>query len=149
MFKKSEIFTVGCDHAGYALKEFVKDKLRAAGYTIKDFGTFSTDSVDYPNVAHTLATAINEGEYTSGMLICGSGNGVCMVANKYPKVRAAVCWNIEQARLTRLHNNANVICLPGRFIDFEEAYHAVTEFLNTNFEGGRHQIRVNKISNTI
>ncbi|HEX7412120.1 MAG TPA: RpiB/LacA/LacB family sugar-phosphate isomerase, partial [Bacteroidales bacterium] len=85
--------------------------------------------------------------YSSGMLVCGSGNGVCMVANKYPNVRAALCWNTEQARLSRMHNKANIICLPGRFIDFEEAYQTLTEFLTTNFEGGRHQIRVNKIPN--
>jgi ribose 5-phosphate isomerase B len=149
MFKKSGIFAVGSDHAGFALKEFLKDKLRASGYTVKDFGAFSTDSVDYPDVAHPLAAAVNEGVYARGLLVCGSGNGVCMVANKYPNIRAALCWNTEQARLTRMHNNANILCLPGRFIDFEEAYQAVTEFLTTNFEGGRHQVRVNKIPLTI
>jgi len=149
MFEKSGIFTVGSDHAGYALKEFLKEKLRASGYTVKDFGAFSPDSVDYPDVGHALAAAVNEGIYTSGMLVCGSGNGMCMVANKYPNIRAALCWNTDQARLSRMHNDANVICIPGRFIDFEEAFHALTEFLNTNFEGGRHQLRVNKIPNTI
>ena len=145
MFEKSGIFAVGSDHAGFALKEFLKDKLRASGYQVKDFGAFSTDSVDYPDVAHALAAAVNDKVYSSGMLVCGSGNGVCMVANKYPNVRAALCWNTEQARLTRMHNNANIICLPGRFIDFDEASQALTEFLTTHFEGGRHQARVNKI----
>ena len=145
MFKKTEIFAVGSDHAGFALKEFLKDKLREAGYIVKDYGAFSPDSVDYPDVAHLLAAAVDNGVHKAGMLVCGSGNGVCMVANKYPNVRAALCWNIEQARLTRMHNNANIICFPGRFIDFDEASQALTEFLTTNFEGGRHQARVNKI----
>ena len=145
MFDKSEIFAVGSDHAGFELKEFLKEKLRSFGYTVKDFGAFTTDSVDYPDVAHALASQVNDGVYKRGMLICGSGNGVNMVANKYPNVRSALCWNAYQARLTRMHNNANIICFPGRFIEYDEAFLALKEFLNTSFEGGRHQARINKI----
>jgi ribose 5-phosphate isomerase B len=145
MFEKTEIFAVGSDHAGFELKEYLKEKLRSLGYTVKDFGAFTTDSVDYPDIAHALASQVNDGVYQRGMLICGSGNGVNMVANKYPNVRSALCWNAHQARLTRMHNDANIICFPGRFIDYDEAFLALKEFLNTSFEGGRHQARVNKI----
>lgn len=137
------------DHGGFEMKEFIKTKLEDIGYTIKDFGTNSEKSVDYPDMIHPIAKAINDGEYSIGIIFCGSGNGAQMVANKYPNVRAGLCWNEEQAMLTRLHNNANVLSLPGRFIDFDEAWKMVQVFLSTDFEGGRHKGRVDKISVTL
>lgn len=145
MVDKSKIIPIACDHAAFALKEYIKEKLSAQGFELKDFGAYSEERVDYPDMAHPLASAINKGEFERGIIMCGSGNGIAMTANKYPGVRAGLCWNAEQAELTRLHNNANIISLPGRFIDFEEALKAVLIFLNTEFEGGRHQQRVEKI----
>jgi ribose 5-phosphate isomerase B len=109
-------------------------------------GTYSADSVDYPDFIHPLAKGVNDGKYKRGIIICGSGNGAQMVANKYPKVRAALCWSAEIARLARQHNNANILALPGRFIDFDTAAGLAEIFLTTAFEGGRHSQRVNKIS---
>lgn len=146
MWEKDKILAVASDHAGYALKEFLKENLTAAGYKLHDFGTFSEDSTDYPDFAHKLGHAVNTGDFERGIVICGSGNGVNMVVNKYPNVRGALCWNSEQAELTRLHNNANVLSLPGRFIEFDEAKKAAVLFLETDFEGGRHQRRVDKVS---
>ncbi len=108
-------------------------------------GTNGTESVDYPDFIHPLAKAINDGQYPKGIILCGSGNGAQMTANKYPNVRAGLCWTVEQAELTRLHNDANIISLPGRFVSFEDALEMVHVFLNTDFEGGRHQKRVNAI----
>ena len=107
--------------------------------------TYSEDSVDYPDFIHPVASKINDASYYMGIIICGSGQGASMTANKYPHVRAGLCWDMEQARLTRLHNNANIIALPGRFIDFDLAVEMVITFLNTEFEGGRHQKRIDKI----
>lgn len=149
MLDKSNIIPVACDHGGYELKENLKEKLIEEGYLIHDFGTFSNESMDYPDVAHPLAQAINKAQFVRGILICGSGNGVCMTANKYSNVRAALCWNTELAKLARLHNDANILCLPGRFIDFEEAWIAVKVFLSTEFEGGRHINRIEKLKNTL
>lgn len=135
---------VGSDHAGYRFKENIMDFLEKEGFKVKDFGCFSEDSVDYPDFAHPVAEAVEKDGI--GILICGSGNGVCMTANKHKKIRAALCWTIETARLARLHNDANIICLPARFIDIDLAKAIVNTFLNTVFEGGRHQNRVKKIA---
>ncbi len=137
---------VACDHAGYELKEEIFNMLKQAGYQVVDLGTNSTDSVDYPDFVHPLAESIEKSENDYGILICGSGNGVAMTANKYQKVRAAICWNEEITTLARQHNNANVIALPARFIAPELAKKMVNIFLSTEFEGGRHANRVNKIA---
>ena len=137
---------IGADHGGFEHKESIKKFLEEKGIEVKDFGTYSEDSVDYPDLIHPLAKAINDGEYSKGIIMCGSGNGAQMTANKYPNVRAALCWNEEQAELTRLHNNANILSLPGRFIPMETAWKMVSLFLSTDFEGGRHLQRVEKIS---
>ena len=134
------------DHGGFAMKEYLKAKLEMDGYEIKDFGTFSEDSVDYPDMIHPAAKAINDGEIERGIIMCGSGNGAQITANKYPNVRAGLCWTVEQAELTRLHNNANIMSLPGRFVDFELAWEITKKFLSTKFEGGRHTKRVEKIN---
>lgn len=149
MFDKNNELVIGSDHAGFKLKDFLLAKLKEKGYRLHDFGTYSEDSTDYPDYAHQVGNAVNKGNSSMGIVICGSGNGVNMVVNKYPNVRGALCWNSEQATLTRLHNNANVIALPARFIDADEALVAVENFLNTEFEGGRHQNRVEKISQCI
>ena len=145
MFDKNQVIPVGADHGGVELKDFLTAEMTASGYKFKDFGTFSKDSVDYPDFFHPVAKLINEGANEFGIIICGSGQGAAMTANKYPNVRAALCWDIEQAKLTRLHNNANIISLPGRFVDFKTALLMVDIFLNTGFEGGRHVNRINKI----
>ncbi len=144
MEKKGKII-ISSDHAGYQYKEKMSDFLEKSGYTIKDFGCYSEESVDYPDFAHPVAEAVEKGKNSVGILICGTGNGVCMTANKHKKIRAALCWTVEIARLSRLHNDANIICLPARFIDFDTAREIVNTFLNTSFEGGRHQNRVKKI----
>jgi len=140
---------IASDHGGFELKEFLKSKLSEEGYQVKDFGTGSNESVDYPDYIHPLASAINKGLVQKGIIICGSGNGAQITANKYPNVRAALAWNEEQARLSREHNDANIISLPGRFLDFDVAWKMVQVFLSTGFEGGRHARRVNKIPQTI
>ena len=134
------------DHGGFAMKEFLKKRLEEGGYEVFDFGTFSEESVDYPDFIHPLAKAVNDGEYVRGIIMCGSGNGAQITANKYQNVRAGLCWNEEQTLLTRQHNNANIMSIPGRYIPFEQAWEMVKIFLNTPFEGGRHQRRVEKIS---
>ena len=144
-----EIIAMACDHAGFELKEVVKKHLSDLGYDVKDYGTNSSESVDYPDFAHQLGYAINSGEYKRGIVICGSGNGVQITVNKYPGVRCALCWNTEIAHLGRQHNDCNVVSLPARFIPQETALQIVDEFLNTPFEGGRHQRRVEKISKII
>ena len=149
MFDKQKVLPISCDHGGFEMKEFLKEKLSSLGYTIKDLGTFSTDSIDYPDYIHPLASAINNGEYELGIILCGSGNGAQMTANKYSNVRAGLCWSVEQAELTRMHNDANILSLPGRFVSFDIALEIATTFLSTAFEGGRHQNRVEKISKTI
>ena len=146
MVDKSKTLALGCDQGGYKLKEFVKIKLAESGYSVRDFGSFSPDSIDYPDVAHPVALAVENGHYAMAILICGSGNGICMTANKHAGIRAALCWNTEIAHLARQHNDANIICLPGRFISENEALSAVMVFLATNFDGGRHKTRIDKIS---
>ena len=145
MFDKNHVIPIGADHGGVRLKGFLISKLSAEGYKFKDFGTFSDASVDYPDFIHPVAKLINEKNNEFGIIICGSGQGAAMTANKYPNIRAGLCWNMEQAKLTRMHNNANIISLPGRFVDFQAAIEIVKVFLNTNFEGGRHINRINKI----
>ena len=145
MFDKSKTLALGCDQGGYALKEYIKIKLAESGYSVRDFGAYTAESIDYPDVVHPIASAVNQGQFPMALLICGSGNGVCMTANKYPGIRAALCWNTELARLSRAHNDANILCLPGRFITDNEALSAVKAFLTTEFEGGRHKTRIDKI----
>jgi len=145
MTKTGITLAMASDHGGFAMKEFLKNKLENQGYKINDFGTFSEDSVDYPDFIHPLAREINQRKIEKGIIMCGSGNGAQMTANKYPNVRAALCWDKEQTILTRQHNNANVLSLPGRFISFEMAWEMVQLFLTTEFEGGRHIKRVEKI----
>ena len=137
---------ISCDHAGFELKERVKAILAEKGYAIEDFGPATADRMDYPDAIHPLAKAIDKGEFELGIIICGSGNGVAMTANKYPNVRAGIAWNPELAKLTRQHNDANILSLPARFISEETALACVDAFLTTNFEGGRHAVRVNKIA---
>ena len=136
---------IGCDHAGFEMKEQIIRHLKDQGYDIQDKGAFSTESVDYPDFAHSVAKAIENEEADLGILLCGSGNGISMAANKHQGIRAALCWKKEIAELARLHNNANVLSLPARFISDKEALEIVDVFLSTEFEGGRHERRVNKI----
>lgn len=137
---------IGGDHAGYEYKKKLVNKLEALGYEVKDFGPFSDASVDYPDYVHPLSTALEEGKFDLGIVICGSGNGVAITANKYQGIRAALCWNVELAALARQHNNANVLAIPARFIAYELAEEITETFLTTDFEGGRHLNRVNKIA---
>ena len=136
---------IGNDHAGYKLKEYIKLDLLKKGIEIEDIGAYSEESVDYPDFAHPLSEKVENGEFDLGILICGTGNGISIAANKHKGIRCAICWNKELAKLAREHNNANIIPLPARFISNEEALLSVYTFLNTPFEGGRHEIRVNKI----
>ena len=142
----SKKIAIGGDHAGYQYKEQLVKHLHEQGYEVKDFGPGSDASVDYPDHTHPLAEAVAEKSYDLGILICGSGNGVCMTANKHQGIRAALCWNDELAALARQHNNANVLCLPARFVAYELAQQMTDTFLTTEFEGGRHARRVEKIS---
>jgi len=146
MTQEQQLIPIGSDHAGFKLKEFLIESLITKGFSFEDFGTFYEESVDYPDFIHPVAAWINKHPDKKGIVICGSGQGANMTANKYLKVRAALCWNVEQAKLSRLHNYANIIALPGRFIDFEEAVECVKVFFLTPFEGGRHIKRVEKIS---
>ena len=136
---------LGADHAGFSYKEQLKEHLRSLGYTPDDKGTHSADSVDYPDFAHPVASMVACGEAACGILVCGSGNGVCMTANKHDEVRAALCWTVELAQLARRHNDANVLCVPARFVTYEDAVAMTAAFLNTPFEGGRHERRVEKM----
>jgi len=135
---------IASDHAGYAYKEELKKKL-AEIYEIIDYGTHSAESMDYPDVAHELAQSVSSGLTDMGIILCGSGNGVCMTVNKHQNIRGALCWDDELALLARQHNDANILCLPARFIAVEKAFGMAELFLNTPFEGGRHQKRVGKI----
>ena len=137
---------IGGDHAGFHYKERIVSFLKEEGHIIKDFGTYTADSADYADFAHPVALAVESKEFHFGVLICGSGNGVAITANKHQQIRAALCWNEELAGLARQHNNANVICMPERFVPYELAEKMVSKFLSTGFEGGRHEKRVNKIS---
>ena len=136
---------IGSDHRGYNVKQELIKIIDDKGYQYHDYGSSAEESVDYPDVTRVVAEAVACGEYERGILVCGTGIGVCITANKYQDIRAALCWNQELASLARQHNNANVICIPARFVDFETAIDMIQVFLNTAFEGGRHQNRVNKI----
>ncbi|GAA4744014.1 ribose 5-phosphate isomerase B [Flavisolibacter ginsenosidimutans] len=146
VFDLSRPVVVGSDHAGFEYKSMIIEMLQNKGLSVKDVGAYSKDSVDYPDFAHPVAAAVENGEAAFGVLICGSGNGVAITANKYPNVRAGLCWNNEVAGLIRQHNNANVICLPARFVSPPAAEEMVNIFLSTEFEGGRHGTRVAKIA---
>lgn len=136
---------IACDHAGFYMKEILVKFLIKEGYKIRDFGTDSEESVDYPDYGHPMVRAVENNEYDYGISICGSGNGINMVANKYPGIRSALCWNIEISELARSHNNANICALPGRFISQAQAIAIIKVFLNTKFDGGRHERRIKKI----
>jgi ribose 5-phosphate isomerase B len=144
-FDKNLPIAIGADHAGFEYKEDIKKLLQGMGWKVDDKGTYSLESVDYPDFAHPVATMVEDGKAAAGILVCGSGNGVCMAANKHKGIRAALCWTDELASLARQHNNANVICIPARFVPINEAERMVKLFLSTAFEGGRHERRVEKI----
>lgn len=145
-FKLSKPIAIGSDHAGFDYKEDLISFLEGKGLPFTDFGTSSTDSVDYADFAHPVAQSIEKGECSFGILLCGSANGVAITANKHQGIRAAVCWGEELAKLAREHNDANVICIPARFVREGDAEKMVNIFINTVFEGGRHAARVNKIA---
>lgn len=140
---------IGSDHAGFLLKEHIKSVLGTEGYLFDDFGTDSEASMDYPDSAHPVAREVQKGNYPYGILLCGSGNGMAITANKYGGIRAALCWNEEITRLSRLHNDANILAIPARYLSREEAVNFCRVFLETTFEGGRHIRRVEKISNIL
>jgi ribose 5-phosphate isomerase B len=137
---------IGCDHAAFLLKEKMKSYLESKGFEVKDYGCYSEERADYPDFAHPVANAVESKEFDFGLLMCGSGNGINMTANKHKGIRSALCWNAEIAELARLHNDANILTLPARFITEEEAKKCIDIFYSTGFEGGRHTDRVNKIS---
>ncbi len=143
--QKTTSIGIASDHAGYELKSFVKKYLQDKGFVVKDFGTHSVESVDYPDFAHPLGDYVESASNILGISICGSGNGISMTLNKHQGVRAALCWNAEIAALAMQHNNANVCSLPARFVSNEEALEIIDAFLSSEFEGGRHIARVNKI----
>lgn len=139
------IIPIGCDHAGFQLKETLKSYLEEKGYEVKDFGCYTEDSIDYADFAHPVADMVETTEGLKGILICGSGNGINMTANKHQGIRAALCWKKEIAQLAREHNDANILTLPARFISEAEGKEMVDTFFSTEFEGGRHQRRIDKI----
>jgi len=142
---ENQMIAVGSDHAGFDYKEKIKEMLIAEGYSVNDFGTFSKDSVDYPDFVHPLAESVEKKETDFGILVCGSGQGVCITANKHQDIRAALCWTKDLAKMTRKHNNANVLCLAERYMELTDVLEIVKTFLATEFEGGRHERRVSKI----
>jgi ribose 5-phosphate isomerase B len=144
MMKTGLKIAIGSDHAGFEYKQALAENLQTN--EVKDFGTYTTDSVDYPDFAHPVAHAVESGEADFGVLVCGSANGVAITANKHQGIRAAICWNEELAALARQHNNANVVCIPARFISLDMAKKIVDVFLATEFEGGRHANRVGKLA---
>jgi ribose 5-phosphate isomerase B len=145
-FDLSKPIAIGCDHAGIEYKIAIVKWLNEKGYTVSDFGTYSTDSVDYPDYAHPTASAVEQGEAAFGILLCGSANGVAITANKHQGIRAGLSWQNDVAKLIRQHNDANMICIPARFVALPLAIEMLDNFINTPFEGGRHQNRVNKIA---
>lgn len=136
---------IGCDHAGFEYKKLAIEYLTSKGFDCQDFGTHSEDSVDYPDFAHPVANEVESSTQVVGVLICGSANGVAMTANKHQGIRAGICWSEEIASLTRMHNDANICCIPARFISIDQMKNILDVFLSTDFEGGRHQNRVNNI----
>ncbi|HEX7754475.1 MAG TPA: ribose 5-phosphate isomerase B [Niabella sp.] len=137
---------IGADHAGFEYKQLLISFLEGKGLSFQDFGTYSSDSADYPDFAHPVAAAVESGDYAFGILLCGSANGVAITANKHQGIRAAICWEQEIAELARKHNDANVLCIPARFVTEAVAEEVVATFIATEFEGGRHAARVAKIS---
>lgn len=146
VFDSSKPIAIGCDHAGFEYKEALVSWLKAKGYQVKDYGTHSADSVDYPDFAHPVASGVENGETSFGILLCGSANGVAITANKHQQIRAGLCWQNDVALLVRKHNNANIICIPARFVSLALAEQMVELFMTTEFEGGRHGTRVGKIA---
>ncbi len=144
-FDISKPIAIGCDHAGFDCKEDLISFLEGEGMAYKDFGTYNKEAVDYPDFAHPVACAVEKGEVSFGVLLCGSANGVAITANKHAGIRAAICWGEELAELARRHNNANIICIPARFVRDGDAEKMLDVFMNTAFEGGRHANRVSKI----
>lgn len=142
----SKKIALGSDHAGFDYKTAVLDFLKEEGYSVEDFGPATADSVDYPDFAHPVASSVEQGKNELGILICGSANGVAITANKHQGIRAAIAWQNEISALARQHNNANIVCIPARFIDIELTKKIIKTFLTTEFEGGRHGTRVNKIA---
>ncbi|HKP31970.1 MAG TPA: ribose 5-phosphate isomerase B [Chitinophagaceae bacterium] len=145
-FDTSKPVAIGSDHAGFDQKQVLVKFLNEKGIQVSDFGVYENKSVDYPDHEHPVATAVENGECSFGILLCGSANGVCMTANKHQGIRAALCWQVDIAKLSRQHNDANVICIPARFVADEYAKHILQAFMDADFEGGRHANRVNKIS---
>ncbi len=146
-FDLTKPLAIGSDHAGFEYKAKLVNYLRdEKGIALRDFGTYSADSVDYPDFAHPVANAVESKEYCCGILLCGSANGVAIAANKHQHIRAAIAWENEIASLARMHNNANVLCIPARFVTMEVAKQMIDTFLATTFEGGRHALRVDKIA---
>lgn len=146
VFDATKPIAIGSDHAGFEYKEAVKKWLEEKGFQVKDFGTYSVSSVDYPDFAHPVASSVENNETAFGILFCGSANGVAITANKHQHVRAGLCWENDVAKLVRLHNDANVICIPARFVALSLAQEMIENFMTTAFEGGRHANRVNKIA---
>ena len=146
VFDNTKPIAIGSDHAGLAYKAALIDWLSEKGYQVKDFGTYTADSVDYPDYAHAVSTAVEDKEVAYGILLCGSANGVSMTANKHANIRAGLCWQNDVALLVRQHNDANIICIPARFISLFVAQQMIETFMTTAFEGGRHATRVNKIA---
>lgn len=142
---KNKKIAIAADHAGYFLKEKIKKYLISEKYEIKDFGSYTSENVDYPDYAHPLAVAVSNGDFDLGISICATGNGINMTVNKHQGIRSALCWNEEISRLARAHNDANICALPGRFISESEALLIVKTFVTTDFEGGRHKRRIDKI----
>jgi len=145
-FDLSKPIAIGADHAGYEFKSAIAEILENKGLEVKDHGTYSDNSVDYPDFAHPVANAVETGKSGCGILICGSGNGVAITANKHKDIRAALCWQPDLAKLAREHNNANILCIPARFVSLAVAEEMINTFIDTKFEGGRHEKRVEKIS---
>ncbi|GAC1437836.1 MAG: ribose 5-phosphate isomerase B [Sediminibacterium sp.] len=146
VFDSSKPIAIGCDHAGFEYKEALVKWLTGKGYQVKDFGTHSPASVDYPDFAHPTASAVENGEAAFGILLCGSANGVAITANKHQHIRAGLCWQNDVAAVTRQHNDSNIICIPARFVALALAQQMIDVFMTTPFEGGRHANRVNKMA---
>jgi ribose 5-phosphate isomerase B len=145
VFNFSLPIAIGCDHAGFDYKVKLVQWLNQKGYQVHDFGTYAEDPVDYPDYVHPVAASVEKAETSFGILLCGSANGVCMTANKHPGIRAGLSFATDVARLIRQHNNANIICIPARFVSLTQAQDMIDIFMTTEFEGGRHQTRIDKI----
>ena len=146
VFDSTKPIAIGSDHAGVAYKAELVKWLTEKGLAVKDLGTYTTDSVDYPDYAHAVSSVVEKGEASFGILLCGSANGVAITANKHAAIRAGLCWQNDVALLVRQHNDANIICIPARFVSYFVAQQMVETFMNTAFEGGRHATRVNKMT---